>query len=277
MTCEDVARNETVEKYLLDQLDDDARESFEEHYFGCGRCFGLLQTFRGLQDELARTREAALLEAPRSSWVWRWAWAPAMAVLFIAVSIGLWQRPLQEVSTPPPGEASPMASVPQPGTPEPPPVPPAAPPQPSLADLARVEPPAYTPGRLRGAADEATARFQEAMTEYRRGNYAAAIAGLRRASRLDPQAPHIAFFLGVSQLLAGERDAAIGALGRTIALGESPYLEEAHFYLAKAHLQAGNVDEARRELDRTIRLRGEHGKAARAILDQLDSISRSPR
>jgi tetratricopeptide (TPR) repeat protein len=277
MTCEDVVQNETVERYLLDQLDDDARESFEEHYFECGRCFGLLQTFRGLQDELARTREAALLEAPRSSWVWRWAWAPAMAVLFIAVSIGLWQRPLQEVSTPPPGEASPTASVPQPGAPEPAPVPPAAPPQPALADLARVEPPAYTPGRLRGTADEATRRFQEAMERYQREDYVAAVTGLSTAADLDPEAPHVLFFLGISHLVTGERDAAIEALDKTVALGESPYLEEAHFYLAKAHLQAGNVDEARRELDRTIRLRGEHGKAARAILDQLDSISRSPR
>jgi hypothetical protein len=139
MTCEDVTRNETVEKYLLDQLSDDAREAFEQHYFECGRCFGLLQTYRAVQEELARTRETALVEAPKPGWVWRWAWAPAMAVLFIAVSIGLWQRPLREMANPPSLEVPvpTAASPPGPPTPAPPPSTPA----PSLADLARVEPP----------------------------------------------------------------------------------------------------------------------------------------
>jgi tetratricopeptide (TPR) repeat protein len=271
MTCEDVTRNETVEKYLLDQLGDDAREAFERHYFECGRCFGLLQTYRAVQEELARTRNAALVEAPKAGWVWRWAWAPAMAVLFFAVSIGLWQRPLREMVNPPPPEIPPTsASAPSPPPPSPPPP---STPAVTLADLARVEPPKYAPGRLRGTADETTRRFQEAMEQYQLKDYVAAVTGLSTAADLDPEAPHIGFFLGVSCLLAGQAAAAIEELRRTIELGDSPYLEEAHFYLAKTYLQIGNVGAAVKELERTIQLKGERVAEARVLLTQLQTIT----
>jgi len=256
MTCEEVIRSEIVEEYLLDQLSEEARDSFEQHYFECGRCFGLLQTYRDVQAELARTREAGLLPAPRRNWVWRWAWAPAMAVVLMVVSLALWKLPITEIPGPPSQDIQPTAPTPPPAESVSPSLPPSSPPKPSLDDLARVEPPSYAPSRLRGTADEATARFQEAMKHYQRRDYPAAIAGLRAASNLDPEAPHILFFLGISHLLAGESDTAIEVLRKTIALGDSPYIEDSHFYLAKAYLQKGNIDEATRQLEITTRLRG---------------------
>ena len=44
MDCARVAREEIVEGYLLDRLSEGDREAFEEHCFGCGRCFDELQT-----------------------------------------------------------------------------------------------------------------------------------------------------------------------------------------------------------------------------------------
>jgi TolA-binding protein len=147
----------------------------------------------------------------------------------------------------------------------------------SLADLARMEPPRYTPGRVRGAPDEATARYQEAMKQYERGDYAAAAKGLSAAAALDPEAPHIAFFLGISQLMSGQIDAAIDALRRTVALGDSPYIEEAGFFLGKAYLRRENVKEARTEFERVVQLRGAREKEARQLVDELDRFAAQPK
>jgi tetratricopeptide (TPR) repeat protein len=265
MTCEDVSASEIVEKYLLGQLSDDVRDSFEQHYFECARCFGVLQTFREVQAELARTR-AEHVAVPKRSWVWQWAWVPALAIVLLAVSVAVWQPPIPETSGPSSENTQPAPA---------PVRPPAEPVKPSLDDLARLEPPGYTPGRLRGAADAATAKFQEAMDHYQRRNYLQAAALLGEASTLDPEAAHIAFFLGISQLLAAQPDAAINALRKTVALGDSPYLEEAHFYLAKAYLRKENVDDAITELEHEIRLRGEHEPEARQLLDQLQAFKKS--
>src|SRR5262245_35841385 len=93
MTCDDVVNGEIVEKYVLDELTEETREAFEQHYFECGRCFELLQTHRALQVELDRTRASATTEVPRQSRQWLWTWAPAMAVLLIAVGVGIYVRP----------------------------------------------------------------------------------------------------------------------------------------------------------------------------------------
>ena len=269
MTCDEVVNGEIVEKYVLDDLRDETRNAFERHYFECGRCFELLQTYQAIQAELARTREAAETEAPRKSWGWLWTWAPAMAVVVMAVSVGVMLRPLPEIPDVP--TTPPSSGGTQPATP-PAPSPPAS--WPLIEQLARVDPPVYVASRLRST-DEATARFNEAMAQYQRRNWAAAIPGLEAASKLDPEAAHIAFFLGVSHLLAGQPRLAITELRQTIALGESPYLEEAHFYLAKAHLQTRNIDDAIEELERTIQLAGERRREARQLLDSLRQAARS--
>jgi tetratricopeptide (TPR) repeat protein len=271
MTCEDVSRNELVEKYLLNQLSDADHDSFEEHYFECARCFSLLQTYRDLQAELGRNRQAAdVTPAPRR-WVWQWAWVPAMAVVLIAASVTLWQRPGGEILPGRSGTVELSGSTPPP----PPSSGPAPPTLPALDDLARFEPPPYAPPRLRGVGDEATSKFREAMTHYQRREYARAAAGLREAAALDPQAPHILYYLGVSQLLTADPDGAIGAFSKVVALGDSAYLEEAQFALAKAHLRKPDVNRAIEALEKTVALGGERQTEARRLLGELQKV-RSP-
>ena len=115
------------------------------------------------------------------------------------------------------------------------------------------------------------------MTQYQRGDYRAAIEDLREAASLDPEAPHILFFLGVSELLDGRPGSAIDDLGKAIALGDSAYLEEAHFFLAKAYLQEGRIEDAYRELESTVRLGGEREAEARGLLIQLPTANPRPR
>jgi tetratricopeptide (TPR) repeat protein len=267
MTCAEVSRDEIVEKYLLGQLSPESRDAFEQHYFECARCFHWLQTYRDLQSELARTRDE-IVATPSRGWVRQWAWLPAAAVVLLAVSVTVWHRRNVAPVETPPSESTPSIS-PNPPT--------STPVTPSLEELARVEPPAYGQGRLRGAADAATATFGRGMDRYQRRDYAGARARLKEASQLDPESPHVMFFLGITNLLTGRTDEAIEALRSTIALGDSPYLEEAHFYLAKAYLKAGRVDDGIGELERTIRLRGDREADARGLLSHLKTFKNGKR
>lgn len=263
MTCEDVDTGEIVEQYLRDEISPESREEFEQHYFECDRCFDLLQTYRATRLELARSRNGTLHDV-QAGWVRRWGWLPAAAVVLMTTSLVFWRSasdtPLpRETGTPvvtaaPPESASPSVT---------------------LADLARVEPPAYDAAQLRGVQDEATARYQDAMRQYQQREYRAAAAGLAAATKLDPEAPHILFFLGVSQLMAAEPDAAIAALRRTIALGDSAFAEDAHFFLAKGYLQKRDVPAAERALAEVIERRGERQSDAQRLLDQLRALPKT--
>jgi tetratricopeptide (TPR) repeat protein len=268
MTCDEVSGNEIVERYVLGQLTGDERDAFEQHYFECARCFDLLRTYKDLQTELARTRDAITAASSRSL-LRQWAWLPAAAVLLLSVSVVVWQRstpgpaPSSSTAEPPANPSTAPGSTGSPAT---------SPQRRSLDDLARFDPPRYQQGRLRGAADAATAKFQTGMDQYQRNDFASARASLSDASKLDPEAAHIAFFLGITKLLTGQPNEAADDLRRTIALGDSPYREEAHFYLAKAHLKLGRVDDALAELERVVQLRGSLETQARALRNQLETF-----
>jgi tetratricopeptide (TPR) repeat protein len=125
---------------------------------------------------------------------------------------------------------------------------------------------------VRGVQDAATARFREGMRHYADRDYRGAIPGLRAAAQLDPAAAHATFFLGVCYVLTGQLEEGIRALRQTIGVGDSPYLEEAHFYLAKAFLQNDDPARGRQEIERTIRLRGALETEARQLLAALDRL-----
>jgi tetratricopeptide (TPR) repeat protein len=126
--------------------------------------------------------------------------------------------------------------------------------------------------RLRGSEDDAARRFREAMELYSRGDWRGALPGLRAAAGLDPEAPNIAFYLGACALLAGETDEAIAQLQRTVDLGDTPFLEESLYYLAKAQLREGNATAARDALGKIIVLNGDRSEEAQSLLDRLDAL-----
>jgi tetratricopeptide (TPR) repeat protein len=288
MTCEEITQRELMERYLLGRLEQPDRDAFDEHLFECEACFERLETLRAVRHELAATADAlhAEPERARRGWIWKWTLVPTFATLVI-VSVVVWPRvfrsPAETPATPagqpaggsataPPGQVTPGQVTPgqvapgqgQPGQSA------SASASVTLAELGRFEPPPFTSGSLRGFQDTAAARFREGMTLYARGDYRGAIAGLRAAARLDPEAAHATFFLGICQVFSGQRDEGIRALRQTITLGDSPYLEEAHFYLAKAFLQRNDSVSARQELMRAIELKGPLEQQARQLVDELD-------
>jgi anti-sigma factor RsiW len=277
MTCEEITRLELMERYVLGRLEQPARDEFDEHLFECAVCFERLQTLRAVRIELAATAaddaERAERELARASrgWIWKWALVPAFAVLVIA-SVIVWPRvfrspPVEAPATLKPGGQTAGGQAPSGQAPSGQGSPAVTT---TLAELGRFEPPPFNSGSLRGTQDASAARFREGMTQYARGNYRAAIAGLRAAARLDPEAAHATFFLGICHVINGEYDDGVRALRQTIQLGDSPFLEEAHFYLAKAFLQQNDAGSARHELLRTIALKGPLEQQARRLLADVE-------
>jgi tetratricopeptide (TPR) repeat protein len=256
MECAQIKHEEVVERYLTGSLDPQERESFEEHYFACEQCFAALQAQRALQAELsASAPQIRAMPAPNPT-AWRWTAAMVTAAVVILAVVGIRWGMRPGLSPP----AAPTQTMPS------------GPASPSLAELSRFVPPTYTPAVLRGAQDEAMRKFRVAMKHYQQGDYARAIVGLREAAKLNPKDAGALFFLGVSYLLSGQTDEGTAALQESVALGDTPYLEESLYYLAKAFLRKGDRAAARRELEEVVRLRGDHEDEARRLLQQIAAL-----
>jgi tetratricopeptide (TPR) repeat protein len=273
MDCARVAREETAERYVAGGLSDEDRDAFEEHYFECARCFDELQAVRAIQAELQRSSTRHEPRTGRSFIRWDPAAAGLAAALVLAVGMVMWMRLPQPSRAPELTATEPPSRGQTADTPPPPQQPDGAvTPGPSLELLARVDPPRYEPPTLRDVPDEATARFLRGMERYRKAEYAAAVEDLRRAAESDPDAAHIRFFLGVTHLMLGHDADAIDRLQATIALGDSAYLEEAHWYLAKAFLRRKDLGAAEAELKKLIQLRGSASDAAGRLLAQIEQL-----
>ena len=271
MDCGRVAADEILEKYLAGTLTDEDREAFEEHYFGCARCFDDLQILQSIRAELLASPTAGTVARPARRWTWAASLALA-AVAVLAVAATLWMRrpPVsglheQTASAPPPTER------PEPRRPQA-----SSDPLPSLDELARVEPPPYEALALRGTTDEAMARFRTGMDRYRRADYRGAVSDLRAAAALEPAAPGISFFLGVSHLMLGHDDQAIAHLRTTVALGDSAYFEDAHWYLAKGYLRRRDLGAAETELKTVIQLHASRADEALRLLADVTKLKRRP-
>jgi len=286
MNCSVIVRDEFAERYVLGRLSLAEQEAYERHYFECDRCFGELQTLQAIRAVLRAAPPT--LPAPNQDRVWTpwWRWLAAGAVAASLVGVVLLlrppgapepvaQNPARASSIRPPAAVGGTDVATDTATSRPEPV--NSPATASrrlavLAQLARVEPPRYSPRVLRGVTDEATLRFREGMEAYSGGDYPIAVQKLSAAATADPSRPDIAFFLGASELLSGDTAGAVRELQRTIRIGETPFLEEAHFYLAKAYLEQSALDLARTELVKVRALHGEKGGEADAILAQLASL-----
>jgi len=258
MSCSERWPADVAERYLQGRLDEEEASAYEDHFFECEACFAALSDLRALQDGLSRTRRAVearpwIVRPPR--WV-----AAAAAVLVLGLAVAFWLP--RRAPTPPPsadaGSRAVTVAAPAPGAS-------------SLAELARVEAPPWTPTRLRGPESEASRRFRDAMEPYAKGDWGAALPLLREAARLQPEAADAAFYRGACALLVGHREEAVESLRRVVALGETPFLEEARFYLAKAYLGAGEIEPARQELNAVVGLDGERRETARQILERLEA------
>ncbi len=73
MTCEEIQRRETIEKYVLDRLSDKEKEEFEEHYFLCEKCFAevlLIQQVLEGTEELVESRQIVYEPEKADKHIW---------------------------------------------------------------------------------------------------------------------------------------------------------------------------------------------------------------
>jgi len=267
MDCERAVRDEIAEGYVLGRLREEDRAAFEAHYFECARCFEEVRLLQAMQRELQRSGSEHEVRTSHSAW---WKAAGMAAVIVMTVVAGLWIRsdtPRVPSSGTRPSTPPATADAEAPHATEP------AAPAASLEQLARVEAPAYEPRTLRGPSDEAMQRFERGMDRYRTADYAGAARDLRAAHGLDPEAAHIGFFLGISYLMSGQDQAAIDRLRATIALGDSPYREDARFYLAKAFLRRGDLKAAQTQLKAVVKLRGSRSLEAQNMLREIERLA----
>jgi len=225
--CEAVERENIIERYLAGTLDPDWKEKWEEHYFGCERCSRQLETWSAI-DKPLRDMEAAIRAeirpAVRPFRIRIWAGAGIAAALLVTVAAWFGNSEGRHAK---PEVASHAPSAPLAG----------------LAELARVDPPAYAASATRGIDTKAESQFLNAMKLYEARDYPGAIAGLRASLASDPDSAPTRFFLGACYLLTGHSGEGISAL-RAVAAGDSPFAEEARFYLAKGYLMEGRTAEA---------------------------------
>jgi hypothetical protein len=249
MTCDAVERDNIIEQYIAGRLDSDMKEQWEQHYFGCERCAGQLETIMAIQQPLRSMAEEIRQEMPRPRLNVRWIWAGAAiaATLLVAVALSYSRRPAAPV-------AGTMASQ-----------------HPQLAELARLDAPAYSAPVLRGAESAAESQFREAMKAYSQHEYRQAIPGLQATLHLDPGADAARFFLGACYLLSGDAQAGTREL-QTVSAGRSPFAEEAAFYQAKGYLLQGDKTTALQILHRVADSRGEFSTPARELIAQIEGI-----
>lgn len=241
MDCHQVQAENIIERYVAQALDDESRDAFEAHYFDCQECLEKLRACQALQAELLDNAEAAkIARTPRELPRWTVPLALAATVALAGIlSWSLYFKPAEQAV---------------------------------LEELAEFDPPMYTPSTLRQVPGEAQQRFQVAMQSYADGDWPAVVPQLEAAERMDPDAANIHFFLGAALLLDGRHEEAITAFIETIAIGDTPYLEEAHFYLAKSYLSIADLDSARDELRTVASMGGRWSGEARRLIGELDGL-----
>lgn len=86
--------------------------------------------------------------------------------------------------------------------------------------------------------------FDNAMVEYKSGNYREAIVAWQQLLKHRPGSDTLHYFMGSAYLALNELAPATLNLKRVIQLPNSPFIKEAHWYLGLAALQSGNKKEA---------------------------------
>lgn len=239
MNCEEVERKDILGAYIAGKLAEAERDQFEEHFFGCEECLQQVEAAR-IAREVLVSRPVETLRQPV-----RW-WIPLAAAAVLVAGIAIWK-----------GQPTPQSPTRQEVAVVAPPA------KPSYDLLARFDPPAYRPSTLRGA-EKTPKSFAAAMKLYSAGDFAGAGAGLRGLSGVEA-----VYYLGVSELLSGNRTTGIAELRNVVTLGDTPYLSEARFYLAKGLLGDGDLAGARSQLETLIKDKSELAPKAEELLKQL--------
>lgn len=262
MNCEAVRQESIVEAYLRGKLDEAGREAFELHYFECERCFAEVEAARSVQAALRQMPRGPVAiprgrgkKKPRALSA-RQVWIPAIAAAALIAGVAAVVQFTRPRPAPVPTVATNTAAPPKTVA--------------SLyAELARFDPPPYSRAVLRGAQEAGKADFAHAMDSYIEKDWPACRAALSGVVGQYPKLVAARYYLGICSLLSGHAPEGEDALRQVIGDGDTAYLEEAHFYLAKALLAGANAEEAKAELRKTIAMGGDLEPQASALAARI--------
>ena len=236
--CQEFEDRAFVERYLMKRLSPADQEEFEAHFLTCEWCQQSIELGKAIRATLPEVKAAP----PRRSWV------ALGAGLGLAAAAGI-SAILLLPSTRPSAELTRLGAVGQAPL--------------YLGVPVRADQPA-----------SAESLFAQAMAAYASEDYSAAAPALRAALRAGVDSAPAEFFLAASLLMNGEAEDAAAGFGRVIALGDTPYRLEAHFYRAKALLRVGRATEALADLRRATALPGVIAGHAHALADSVQRIAR---
>ena len=133
------------------------------------------------------------------------------------------------------------------------------------------------PGALSGKSRTSPAHqprpfFRDAMDAYVDRRYADASDLLEQAAQAEPNAPDVNFYLGVCRLLEAKPADSVTPLQSVLADEKSRWAQAAHFYLAKAYLQTGDLVQAEAHLQAAADMAGRLRAEAGAELTRLQAV-----
>lgn len=234
LSCQVVDDGSVVARYVAGTLPDPETAAFEEHLLTCERCQREVHLAVAIREAVPESRGAAVGSGRR-----RWLGPSLITLAAAAVLAGVIVVSRDRV----PHAALGLGQV--------------------------TQPPVYLGVPVRQVPSQGDSLFGAAMAAYAVGDFDRAAAELPRALAAGADTVPVQFFAGASLLMSERPEDAAEAFRAVIRGGDTPYLAESHYYLAKALLRLGHVAEARRELAAAAGSGSEIADAARALDDSL--------
>ena len=231
-------RDRDVQRYVAGVMSEPEVAAFEAHLVGCIRCQIDVRLGIAIRGELAG-QAPSVTPATRRVWV-RWsAGIGALAVAAGLAAVVLLRPPDRDL--------------------------------PALGAVASA--PSYDPIAVREGEGDPNTPFDQGMAAYAARDYSRALALLRAARAAGTDSVVTTFFIGVSSLMLDDTRTARAELRTAVAMRDSPYAAEAHYYLAKAFLRDGDRGSAMNHLRAASASRSPVTGAARALADSIEAIT----
>jgi TolA-binding protein len=272
--CIGAPARQWLEQYVEGTLPEEESQKFEDHYFDCPACLGELQALQAAQGALRR--HPISVEQPKRVLAWPTNWNKmfAFGALAAALLVGLLTFRMMVHGPQQTGNVAVTPATPSQQAPQSPAQPKAAPdaqPGTQIAQLADLRLPSYHAPELRGPAGNVA--FENGMKQYMAGDCAHAVNTLSQVEEHGPDGLAAQFYSGLCRIHTGDLATAADTLRHIADAGDSPYQESAFYYLAQIALAQSNADQARRDLNRVISLRGDLEHQARRQLAQIPSAA----
>jgi hypothetical protein len=253
-----------AEDYVLGTLPETESAAFEDHYFACPVCLGMLEAVQAARMQL-QAHPVQFKRAP-IAWPYRIVALGAIAATLIAVAFVYQGREHRQQSTQ--AKTTPSSgSVEQPKSGQPAVI------GRSVASLADLTLPTFRTFSLRGPAGDPA--YEAGMKAYASQDCPTAEKHLAQVPAASQFGVAARFYTGVCLMHDNNLVEAAATLQKVANAGDSPQQEAALYYLGQIAVAQNDVASGDKWLNQTIALRGDFEKRARMELAKLQTQSSS--